>query len=143
MAKVATFYGEFYCKSEGGKMAVQEYEVKLEVPSTVKTKEQARSIAKNLLVKEYLSGKESGFQGIRTCQIDSLDEIDDKKTESDEIVALMLEAQELQCVPENISSYKRRDYKIAALRRSIEKRKVLLEKEALKKEREEAMMKLV
>jgi len=77
----------------------------------------------------------------RTCQIESIDEIEGKVgTDNAEVETLIVEATELGCIPANFKSFKKPMSKIKVLSEAIKKKKERIErsKKTVKGMKEEA-----
>ncbi len=71
------------------------------------------------LITERLRKKIEGFKSVRTCQVISI-EPTTATTELGELDIAILKAIELGCVPENLDSYRRADYKLKAVQKAID-----------------------
>ncbi len=109
--------GELIVKDGTGRM-IEFYEEEFIISSKVTTREQARSLIRKGLIRERLK-KIDGFRAVRTCQVVSM-EPTEQEAEQSELDIALIKAIELGCIPENIDSYKRQDYKLKALQKAIE-----------------------
>lgn len=129
MSKLAVVEGEVLVK-EGNTTNIEFYEETFVLDDAVQTLEEARRLIKKALIADKLQRTVKNFKRVRTCQVIELKNTDEKP-ESSELDQLMLKAVEMECVPENISSYKRTDYKIKALQKAIEQKEAKAEKKAV------------
>lgn len=79
----------------------------------------ARIIVKKGLIKEYLRKKYKNFKNCRNVQVVELKDTEEK-AETSELENLLIKATKLDCIPENIENYRRKDHKAKALERAIE-----------------------
>lgn len=120
MSKKAYAEGEVLVK-DGNTTNIEFYEEEFILDDCVQDISEARRIIKKALVHDRLQKKVSNFKRVRTCQVIKL-ESSDQKSENSELDKIMYEAIRLDCVPENISNYKRTDYKIKALQNAVEQK---------------------
>ena len=118
MSKKAYAEGEVLVK-DGNTTNIEFYEEEFILDDCVQDISEARRIIKKALVHDRLQKKVSNFKRVRTCQVIKL-ESSDQKSENSELDKIMYETIRLDCVPENISNYKRTDYKIKALQNAVE-----------------------
>ena len=126
MGKLAKCEGEVVVK-DGTHSAIEFYEVEFVMDDAVKTLEQARSMIQGGLISERLRREKPNYRRVRTCQVVSF-ESTEAKPEHSELDKLLLRATQLDCLPENIDSYKRPDYKMKALEKAIERAEARLSK---------------
>jgi len=126
MGKLAKCEGEVVVK-DGTHSAIEFYEVDFVLDDAVKTLEQARSMIQGGLIAERLRREKPNYRRVRTCQVVSFGSTEDKP-ENGEMDKLLLRATQLDCLPENIDSYKRPDYKIKALQKAVERAEERLKK---------------
>ena len=113
-------------------LEVQFFDAEFVLDDNVKSIGEARIIVQKALLEPYLKGKFPNYKRWRECPV--VDLIDTEEVaEQSEIEQLIIEANALGCVPENISNYKRQDYKAKALEKAIAKAK---ERNAKKKQKE-------
>ena len=117
MAYSVKVEGEVVIKDGSGRM-IEFYEE--EFILDISDKDKARSLIRKALITERLQKKTEGFKQVRTCQVLSIDTTSEVSEVSD-VEAAMLKAIDLNCVPENIDNYKRKDHKIKALEKAIAK----------------------
>ena len=132
---LATVEGEMVIKENGNK-SLEFYKEEFVLDGEIDTPQEARSIIRKGLISERLREK-PGFAAVRTCQITDFKETDQKLGNND-LDKVLYEAIRLNCVPENINSYKRPDYKLKALNSAIEKAKKRKERLAKKSKLDEA-----
>lgn len=125
MTKKVVVEGEYKIR-DGHYVSIEFFKEEFILDDAVKTKEQARSIIKKGLIFDRLR-KTSNFKGIRTCQVVSFED-SAENSESGDLDKLLIEATELNCIPENINNYKRADYKIKALEKAIDLAKKRVQK---------------
>ncbi|UOF77781.1 hypothetical protein [Caudoviricetes sp.] len=118
MAKKAIVEGEVLVK-EGNTTNIEFYTEEFVLDDVVDSLEEARRLIKKALISDRLQRTVKNFKRVRTCQVIEFGGTTEK-AENSELDQLMLQAVELDCVPENIGSYKRTDYKIKALQKAIE-----------------------
>lgn len=118
MAKKAIVEGEVLVK-EGNTTNIEFYTEEFILDDAVDTLEEARRLIKKALISDRLQRTVSNFKRVRTCQIIEFGNTTEK-AENSELDQVMLKAVELNCVPENITNYKRTDHKIKALQKAIE-----------------------
>lgn len=119
MPKKAVCEGEVVVK-DGSRSSIEFYTEEFVLDDAVKNLEQARSMIQSGLISERLRRTVENYRRVRTCQVISFTETKDK-AEHSELDKLLLKATELNCIPENIESYKRPDYKAKALEKAIER----------------------
>lgn len=119
MAKKAVAEGEYLERNASGTLDIVPYTETFVLDDAVEDKNQARQIIKRGLIIDRLS-KQKNFKRVRTCQVVSL-EATAEPAENGELDQLLTRAAQLGCIPVNINNYRRPDYKIKALRDSIEK----------------------
>lgn len=118
MAKKAIVEGEVLVK-EGNTTNIEFYTEEFVLDDAVDTLEEARRLIKKALISDRLQRTVKNFKRVRTCQVIEFGGTSEK-AENSELDQLMLQAVELDCVPENITNYKRTDHKIKALQKAIE-----------------------
>jgi hypothetical protein len=128
MAKYVKVEGEAVVKDGTGK-AIEFYEAEFLLDDSVATLGQARSIIQNGLIRDKLQRQVQNFANWRTCQVVEFREEKDSQADLSDMDKLLIEATELNCIPENIDSYKRPDYKMKALQKAIEVAKARPQKE--------------
>lgn len=126
MPKKALVEGEVVVRN-GNTVDIEFYTEEFILDDSIKTMPDARRLLKKALVSDRLMRTVKNFKRVRTVQVIEFKDTDEKAENSD-LDKLMIEAVELNCVPENISSYRRPDYKIKALQRAIEAKKEKLAK---------------
>ena len=119
MAKKAVCEGEVVVK-DGSRSSIDFYTEEFILDDEVKSLEQARSMIQSGLISERLRKTVENYRRVRTCQIVSFTETKEKPEHS-ELDKLLLKATELNCIPENIESYKRPDFKAKALEKAIDR----------------------
>jgi len=119
MAKKAVCEGEVVVK-DGASSAIEFYTQEFILDDAVKSLEQARSMIQAGLINERLRKEVQNYRRVRTCQVVSFESTTEKAAHS-ELDKLLLKATELGCMPENIESYKRPDFKAKALEKAIER----------------------
>jgi len=117
MDKLVKVEGELVVKDGTGRM-IEFYEEEFILDESVDSVDKARSLIKKGLITERLQRKVSGFKAVRTVKVISIEDSEEKADDSD-LTKAMLKAIELNCVPQNIDSYKRTDYKLKALEKAI------------------------
>lgn len=129
MGKLVKASGQWLAK-DGTGIAICYYDEEFIMDDSVQTLAQARSILHAGLMTQRMQEKSEEYQNfkrVRTCEVVSFEEVKEKSTMS-ELEMLMLRASELECIPENIDSYKRPDYKSKALKQAIENAEKRLKK---------------
>lgn len=119
MAKKAICEGEVVVR-DGTNSAIEFYTEEFVLDDAVKNLEQARSMIQAGLIADRLRKNLANYRRVRTCQVTSF-EVTKDKAEHSELDKLLLKATELGCMPENIESYKRPDFKAKALEKAIER----------------------
>lgn len=110
--------GEVIVK-DGTGSTIEFYEEEFVIDGSIDTIPMARSLIKKGLIGERLRKKVPGYRAVRTCQVISLSPTEQEAKQS-ELDLAFLKAIQLGCVPENIDSYKRPDYKLKALEKAID-----------------------
>lgn len=124
MSKKAYVEGEVLVK-DGNTTNIEFYEEEFILDECVKDIAEARRVIKKALIQDRLQKKVSNFKRVRTCQVVKFEQ-SVEKSETSDLDKIMYEAIELDCVPENITNYKRTDYKIKALEQAVANKKAKL-----------------
>lgn len=122
--------GEIVLRAPRGGVEVEYFEEEFVVGDDFNTPEKARVLIRRALAPE-LFRKRDNFKRLRTLEIDKFENTEEKSTDP-EMEELLAQAIELNCLPENISNYKRPDHKRKALQKAID---VALEREKRLKEK--------
>ena len=118
MAKKAVAEGEVLVK-DGNTTNIEFYTEEFVLDDAVADLAEARRLIKKALISDRLQRTVPNFKRVRTCQVIEFGATSEA-AENSELDQLMLKAVELDCVPENITSYKRSDHKAKALQRAID-----------------------
>jgi len=118
VAKKAIVEGEVLVK-EGNTTNIEFYTEEFILDDAVNTLEEARRLIKKALISDRLQRITKNFKRVRTCQVIEF-ESTAEKAENSNLDKLMLQAVGLDCVPENITNYKRSDHKEKALQKAID-----------------------
>lgn len=132
MGKLAKVEGEVVVVENNAK-SVEFYECEFILADSVESIDQARQLIQAGKITEYLKRNHKGFKRWRTCQVVELKSVPEKP-ESEELDGLMIQAQNLGCLPDNIDNYKRPDYKLKAVEKSIAAHKSREAKKKAKKD---------
>lgn len=121
MAKLVKASGQYTAK-DGTGHAIAYFKEDFIMDDAVQTKEQARSILHAGLMLQRLQEKSDLYPNVRRvreCQVDEFETVK-QKAENSELEKLILQATQLECVPENISDYRRPEFKAKALQTAID-----------------------
>lgn len=138
MSQMVKVEGEVVYSSHKSQM-VEFYSEEIDLPDSVTSKAQARSMLKAGLLADVLRKKVNGFKRVRTIEVTGMTQGEGKATD-EEYKKLLMEANQLACVPEGLERYKEGAARENALKKAIDKAKERLKKAAAKKAKEDGKL---
>lgn len=122
MSKKVVVEGEVRVRTESKAVMLDRYKETFLLDDSVKDERQALSIIKKGLLDERLRKTVKNYRRYRTHEVVSFESVSDKPEDS-ELAKLLVEATELQCVPEGLSRYTADGGRKKALEKAIEVKK--------------------